>query len=91
MAVVYKFSRLCVACRKKFNKGLLLRVSKLSSGLVEFDLNQKKPGRGVYVCADVNCFKVLKKKHLLEKSLRCVVSEKIYSILAREIKGSENE
>lgn len=85
----FKFFRMCAACRKKFYKGFLLRVAKLNSGVVEFDLSQKKPGRGAYVCYDENCFKILKKKHLLEKSLKCAVDEKIYLVLEHKIKGSE--
>ena len=40
--------------------------------------------------AFLTVFAFLKKKHLLEKNLKCVVDEKIYLILEREIKGSEN-
>ena len=85
----FKFYRLCVACRRKFYKGLMLRVSKLRGGVVEFDVYQKKPGRGVYVCSNENCFRILKKKHLIEKNLKCVVDESIYLNLERIIKGSE--
>lgn len=81
--------RLCVACRKKFKKERLLRVARFKDGCLVFDCLQKKPGRGVYVCCNENCFKILKKKHGLEKGLKCAVSDDIYFFLENIIKGRE--
>ena len=82
--------RLCVACRKKFKKKLMLRVAKTSNGTLSVDLLQRLQGRGVYVCYDENCFKILKKKRGLEKGLKCAIPEEIYLELSESIKGREN-
>lgn len=82
--------RLCFACRKKFKKNLLIRVAKFSDGVLSLDLSQKLPGRGIYVCCNENCFKILKKKRGLAKGLRCAVPDEIYDNLEEVIKGRGN-
>lgn len=53
------------------------------------DFFQKFQGRGAYVCFNENCFKILKKKHCLEKSFRCFVDDEVYAALEHIIKFKE--
>ena len=47
-------SRTCIACRKVFGKGELLRFVEVE-GRVSFDPLNKMEGRGAYLCRDKAC------------------------------------
>ncbi|MDY6915167.1 MAG: YlxR family protein [Candidatus Cloacimonadota bacterium] len=58
--------RTCVICRQKKPKNELIRFQKLFSGIV-FDLKNKLPGRGYYVCNSNKC--ILKMKKWIKRKL----------------------
>ena len=47
--------RTCIICREKNEKSKLFRLAKLNEGFYEFDKEQKKQSRAVYVCKSLNC------------------------------------
>ena len=47
--------RTCVICRAKNEKSKLFRLTKLNEVSYEFDKEQKKQSRAVYVCKSLNC------------------------------------
>lgn len=53
--------RTCIICRKKDEKSKLFRLAKLNEGFYEFDKEQKKQSRAVYVCKSLNCLGKLAK------------------------------
>ena len=53
--------RTCIICRKKNEKSKLFRLAKLNEGFYEFDKEQKKQSRAVYVCKSLNCLGKLAK------------------------------
>ena len=63
--------------------------SKFGGFAIKPDFYQKFPGRGAYVCCDENCFKILKKKHCLDKIFRCFVDDEVYEALEHVIKFKE--
>ena len=53
--------RTCIICREKNEKSKLFRLVKLNEGFYEFDKEQKKQSRAVYVCKSLNCLGKLAK------------------------------
>ena len=47
--------RTCVLCRAKKDKSKLFRLAKVKEGFYEFDKEQKKQTRAVYVCKSLTC------------------------------------
>ena len=61
--------RTCVACRGVKSKKDLIRLVN-NSGTVELDLTRRKPGRGAYLCPNVQCWEMGLKGNRLEYTLR---------------------
>ena len=53
--------RTCIICRTKKEKSKLFRLAKLKETFYEFDKEQKKQSRAVYVCKSLNCLGKLAK------------------------------
>ena len=53
--------RTCIICREKNEKSKLFRLAKLNEGFYEFDKEQIKQSRAVYVCKSLNCLGKLAK------------------------------
>lgn len=65
--------RQCVGCREMKDKKSLLRVVKSPEGVVSLDFVGKKPGRGAYVCHDVECLKKARKSRALERAFSTAI------------------
>ncbi len=63
----------------------------VSGGEISIDLTGKKSGRGAYVCKNIDCFNLAKKKRGFERSLSCKIPEEVYQVMAKELISSENE
>lgn len=77
--------RKCLGCDEMLGKKGMLRVVKSKEGEISIDETGKKNGRGAYICRDMECFNKAHKKHSLERSLKCSISEEIYEKLRQEI------
>ncbi|MBR4111645.1 MAG: YlxR family protein [Ruminiclostridium sp.] len=77
--------RKCLGCDEMLGKKGMLRVVKTKDGEISIDETGKKNGRGAYICRDMECFNKAQKKHSLERSLKCSISEEIYEKLRQEI------
>jgi len=66
--------RTCVGCSTTTNKRELVRVVRTPEGRVEADPTGKKAGRGAYVHADANCWKLALGKGKLERSLKVKIA-----------------
>ena len=53
--------RQCVGCREMRPKRELVRVVKSPEGEITLDFKGKAPGRGAYVCPNVDCLKKARK------------------------------
>ena len=62
--------RTCVACRKVKAKRELIRLVRLADGRVEVDINDRKAGRGAYLCRAWECWQIGLKSGRLEHALR---------------------
>lgn len=65
--------RSCVACRQVRDKRNLVRLI-LAAGTVEIDIKGKKPGRGVYLCSQRQCWELGLKGNRIEYGLRTRLS-----------------
>lgn len=77
--------RKCLGCDEMLGKKGMLRVVKTKEGDISIDETGKKNGRGAYICRDMECFNKAQKKHSLERSLKCSISDEIYEKLRQEI------
>lgn len=71
--------RMCVVCRTHKSVGGLIRfsVNPLTNTLVP-DTDAKSAGRGAYICRDINCIEKSRKKHIIERHLKCDTSDAAY-------------
>jgi len=53
--------RSCLVCASKFDKKELIRLTLFDNELI-FDVSQKMPTRGYYVCYDLNCISKIKSR-----------------------------
>ena len=52
--------RTCTVCRKQKNKNELLRIVKNKENIIKVDEKGKEPGRGAYICYDMECLEKAK-------------------------------
>lgn len=81
--------RLCMGCNEGKPKKELIRVVKNANGEISLDLTGKKPGRGAYICKDVNCFKKARKSKRFEKAFEGAIPEEVYDSLEKELTDAE--
>ena len=80
--------RQCVGCREMKDKKALLRVVKSPEGEVSLDFGGKKPGRGAYVCHDVECLKRARKSRALERAFEMAIPAEVYDTMEQELGGA---
>ena len=83
--------RQCVGCREMKDKKSLLRVVKSPEGTVSLDFVGKKPGRGAYVCHDVECLKKARKSKALERAFSTVIPPEVYDAMEAELEGQNGQ
>lgn len=76
-----KRPRTCVGCRKEEGKRGLLRVVRSPEGEIRIDPGGKAPGRGAYLCRNIECLRAAKKRDALSKALKTKVPREIYEEL----------
>lgn len=82
--------RRCVACQLSKPKKELLRVVRTPEDTVLVDLSGKKSGRGAYICYNLECLKLARKKNVLERKLESKLTDETYSLIESEI-NNHNE
>ena len=80
--------RKCIGCNTSKDKRELIRVVRNAEGEISIDTTGKKPGRGAYICNDINCLKLARKGKKLDKAFDVAISDEIYARLEQEL---ENE
>ncbi|MCQ4087231.1 RNase P modulator RnpM [Saccharibacillus sp. JS10] len=76
--------RKCVASQEMLPKKELIRIVRTPDDRIEIDLTGKKSGRGAYLRADADCFKLAQKNKSLDRALKKPVPAEIYEQLARD-------
>ena len=88
--------RMCTGCGEMKPKRELVRVVKgpdqkdadgnvIQAGEVSLDLSGRKPGRGAYVCRNVDCLRAARKARRFEKAFSCKIPEEVYDRMEEEI------
>ncbi len=83
--------RKCLGCDQMTGKKGMLRIVKNKEGEVFLDLTGKKSGRGAYICKDLSCFNLARKKRRFEYSLKCKIPDEVFSRLEQEIISSSEK
>ena len=79
--------RMCVGCREMKPKASLLRVVKPQEGDAHIDRTGKAPGRGAYVCDNIDCLKKAEKTRALDRALDTKIEEGVFRTLEKDILG----
>lgn len=83
--------RMCTGCSEMKPKKELLRIVKNKENDISVDLTGKKPGRGAYICKNVECFQIAFKSKRLDKNLGSKISDEIYDRLKSEILSEQQK
>lgn len=83
--------RRCTGCGETKPKTELIRVLRQPDGNISIDATGKKSGRGAYLCSNKACFLKARKSRRIESSLKCQISDEIYSLLEHQIEDAKNE
>ena len=74
--------RLCISCRKKYDRKDLLKITKDHNQGILF---QQGMGRSAYICKSKNCYSDSKIKKKLQKALKTHLDSKFIEIFEKEI------
>ena len=74
-----------VGGREMRHKKELVRVVKSPEGGISLDFLVIAPGRGAYLCPDLECLKRARKSRALERALETAITPELYDELEREM------
>lgn len=77
--------RKCTGCQEMKDKRELIRIVRNEEGEFSLDRTGKKPGRGAYICPDVQCLEKAQKSKGLERSFKAAVPKEVYEQLAAQL------
>ena len=83
--------RQCVGCREMKDKKALIRVVKSPEGVISLDEKGRMPGRGAYVCPDVECLRRARKSRALERAFETQIPPEVYDAMERQLGGGVDE
>ncbi|SFL14299.1 RNase P modulator RnpM [Halanaerobium salsuginis] len=76
--------RKCVGCGARRDKIELLRIVNNKSEIL-VDPGGRTPGRGAYICPNMDCLDKAVANNSLKKALRAEISDEIYQKISEEI------
>ena len=74
--------RICISCRKTYDRENLLKITKDHKHGIMF---QQGMGRSAYICKSKKCYSDSKIKKKLQKALKTCIDPEIIDILEKEI------
>ena len=74
--------RLCISCRKTYDRKDLLKITKDHNKGIVF---QQGMGRSAYICKSKNCYSDSKIKKKLQKALKTYLEPKFIEFFEKEI------
>lgn len=81
--------RQCLGCREMKPKKELIRIVRSAEGVLNLDPKGKMPGRGAYLCCDIQCLERAMKSKAVERALEVPVSEEILQDLRSQMENIE--
>ena len=79
----------CAGCREMKPKKELVRVVRSPEGVISLDFRGKAPGRGAYVCPNLECLRRARKARSLERSLDTAIPAEVYDALEERMAQPE--
>ncbi len=76
--------RICISCRKTFDRNHLIKITKDHKQGILF---QKGMGRSAYICKEKKCYSDSKIKKKLQKALKTFLEPEFIDIFEKEIKS----
>ena len=73
------------------DKKALIRVVKSPEGVISLDEKGRMPGRGAYVCPDVECLRRARKSRALERAFETQIPPEVYDAMERQLGGGADE
>ena len=83
--------RQCMGCRERKAKRELIRVVRGPEGTVSLDFGGKAPGRGAYLCPNMECLRKALRSKALDRSLEIQIPQEVYQRLEKEMEGQNGE
>ena len=74
--------RLCISCRKKYDRKVLLKITNDHKQGIMFHQGM---GRSAYICKSKNCYSDSKIKKKLQKALKTYLEPEFIEIFEKEI------
>ena len=74
--------RVCISCRKTYDRKDLLKITKDHKEGIMF---QKGMGRSAYICKSTKCYSDSKIKKKLQKALKTSLDSEFFDIFKKEI------
>lgn len=81
--------RKCIGCGEMKDKRELVRIVRSKEGEVSVDFTGKKPGRGAYICKNVECLDKAERMKRLSKAFSAPIAPEIYATLRKELTQDE--
>lgn len=86
--------RMCTGCNTMKNKKDLIRLVKIkgsdnNGNIILVDKTFKQPGRGAYLCKNIDCLKSVRKSKRLERIFSCKIQDNLYSDIQEVILKDE--
>lgn len=82
--------RMCLGCNELKPKKELIRVVRNKEEEISIDFTGKKPGRGAYICNNIECLNKARKTKRLERTFETAISSEIYDQLTEGIEKGGN-
>lgn len=73
--------RTCMGCNIKKDKNEFIRIVKNKNGEINIDKTGKMPGRGAYLCDNVECLEKAMKTKRIDKVFETQIDQDIYEKL----------
>lgn len=73
--------RTCMGCNAKKDKNQFIRIVKNKDGEINIDKTGKMPGRGAYLCDNVECLEKAMKTKRIDKVFETQIDQDIYEKL----------
>ena len=81
--------RMCTGCREMKPKKELQRIVRSPEDVISVDRIGRMPGRGAYVCKNVECLKRAQKSRALENALKTPISPEVFETLLADFSKEE--
>ena len=82
--------RKCTGCQEMKDKRELIRIVRNDAGEFSLDRTGKKPGRGAYICPNVQCLEKAQKSKGIERSFKAAVPKEVYEQLLAQLEEMGN-